>query len=602
MKSLQDVYAVLDELDYAPATYRDVERKLRQTPRLYGATSLSEISVDLDAFDATWKGRTDALALGFRTVRSFELWRTHVRGAMQRALGIRPKPSRTQADTWQAIHDALEDNGDGRRMKLFTLISRARRCSLAPCELTDVWIAEQHERIQGTHRSSFRQGVAKLNELIAERHDHRPIAELLPDAPFALPETGARQPFNGIELPETFWDDLAAFGTFLRQQRADELDENDLGRDPSASSDDGRDSLSPYRDALSWLVRELVDDGTIDPGDVTDLAAVVDADLVRQAAKRFRDRRDAGQTKAEASTLHSYVGRIASIARVWLCVSEKEQNRFYRLRQSPSIKTRNVGNIAAERERWLKHVILDERSATRDALLAAPETLMVEANTRLRQWSELSVTARVRTLRYAAAAAQMAILLRTMAVRRQNLRTLRFRGPAPTLVPPTGTSQPWLDIPPEEVKNERHLRAPVPQAAWRIIQRWLHIYRPILVDDHPTGHKAPDNEYLFPGQNGPISETQLERIFAFAVGSLGLGMSLHMARHAVAGLILHKYPNMIDAVADFLGDSRETVQKYYHFLDTARGTSESQNVLAAEAAKARKRRSATKSHKRKDSP
>jgi hypothetical protein len=601
MRNLQDVYAVLDELDYAEATYRDVERKIRQAPRLYGVASLSEIPLDLDVFDATWKGRTDALALGFRTVRSFELWRTHVRGAMQRGLGYTPQPARAQSDPWQAIHDSLEGTGDGRRLKLFTLISRARRHGLAPRDLTDAWIAEQHARFGSPRRSSFRQGVAKLNELVAERATYPAIAELLPDAPFALPSTDARRRFNGIELPESFWEDLDAFGAFLRRRKADELDQ-DLDRDPSAPADGGRDPLSPYRDALSWLVRELVDDGTIDPGDVTDLAAVVDADLVRQAAKRFRDRREAGETKSEASTLHSYVGRIASIARVWVGVSEEKKDRFHRLRQSPSVKTRNVEGISADRETWLRHVVLDEHSVTRDALLASPETLMGDADARLRRWSELSVTERVRTLRYAAAAAQMAVLLKVMAVRRQNLRTLRFRGSAPTLIPPTRTSQPWLDVPPDEVKNQRHLRAPVPQAAWRLIQRWLEVYRPILVEDHPTGHNAPDNAYVFPGRNGPISNTQIARMFEFAVGSLGLGMTMHMARHAVAGLILHRDPTLLEVVADFLGDDRRTVQRNYSFLDTARGTSESQNVLAAEAAKARKRRSATKSHKRKDSP
>ena len=71
-----------------------------------------------------------------------------------------------------------------------------------------------------------------------------------------------------------------------------------------------------------------------------------------------------------------------------------------------------------------------------------------------------------------------------------------------------------------------------------------------------------------------------------------------MIRHAVAGVILHENPNMVEAVADFLGDHPQTVRKYYSFLDTARGVSESQKVLADQAKKARKRQSATTSRRR----
>jgi integrase len=436
-----------------------------------------------------------------------------------------------------------------------------------------------------------------LNTLINERQDHLPILELLPDAPFALPETNARQPFGGIELPESFWEDLAVFEAFVcaRRKIDEPADDDELDEDEGIPR---QQRIAPYRDALSWLIRELIADEAIDPMAIHEVADVVDSQLVLRAAKRFRHRRDAGETKSEASTLHHYVRRLYAIARVWLEVPDDEQQRFRNLLKKKSVQTRNVGNIAADREIWLRHVILDKKSVIRDTLLHAPETFMNEADRRLRCWSELSVTERVRTLHFAMVAAQMALLVRAMAVRRRNLRELRFRGPQPTFIPPTGTSEAWIDIPPEEVKNERHLRAPVPEPAWRMIKRWLEVYRPLLVHHHPTGHTASDNDFVFPGRDGPISESQFERAFHFAVGTLGLGMSPHMIRHAVAGIILHENPNMLEAVADFLGNDPKTVRKYYSFLDTARGVSESQNVLADQAQKARKRQNTARRRQR----
>lgn len=582
--TLQDVYDRLDELGYSPTTYRDVRRDLQRAPQLHGVASLRDIPADLDAFDALWRDRGDALVLGFSSPRAFKLWRTHVRGAIRRARGEAVVASTTRDDAWRPILDQLAAEGVNRDKKLIMVAQRARREGLGPKDIDADWVAARHAALQSPRRSSFRQGVAVLNGLVERANEHLEIRGVLPAAAIPLPETNARKRFGGLELPRGFHDDLARFIDHYRRARDDLEDDEEVG-EPSRRDRD-------YVCAVSWLVRELVHAGEIGAEEVTDLSAVVDVDLVRRAAKSFRDRREAGETKAEASTLHSYVGTIKAIAAIWIGASEEEIREYRKLMNKKSVKTKNVNRIAHDREKWLKKVVLSRDSTIRDTVLTMPDTLMRSADRDLARWSELSVSDRMRAIRTAAAACQTAIMLRTMALRKANVRNLRFRGRTPTLILPGRTRGARIEIPGDEVKNRRDLSGPVPQSAWPIVRRWLEVYRPLLVDHHPTGHDAADSDFVFPSTSPdrPMSVNSIDRCFNYAASTLGVGLTPHMTRHVVAAIVLHRDPTKLEVVADFLGDTPATVKKNYTFLDTQRASEDAQSQLAKETTAARRRR------------
>jgi len=587
--TLQDVYDRLDELGYSPTTYRDVRRDIARALQLHGVASLREIPADLDAFDALWRDRDDALVLGFSSPRAFRIWRTHVRGAIRRARGEAASASTTRDDAWRPILDYLTAEGSNRDKKMMVLAQRARRESLAPCDVDADWVAARHAALKSTHRSSLRQGVAVLNDLVERADEHPRIREVLPSAAIPLPETNARKRFGGLELPRGFHDDVERFLNHYRRGR------NDLGDDEDEeTAEEPSRREREYVCAISWLVRELVHAGELEAEEVTDLSAVVDVDLVRRAAKSFRDRREAGETKAEASTLYTYVGTIKAIAAIWIGASEEEIREYRKLMNKKSVKTKNVNGIAHDREQWLKQVVLSRDSTIRDTVLTMPDTLMRSADRDLARWSELSVSDRMRAIRAAAAACQTAIMLRTMALRKANVRGLRFRGRTPTLILPGRTRGARIEIPGAEVKNGRDLSGPVPQSAWPIVRRWLEVYRPLLVEHHPTGHNAVDSEYVFPSPSSdrPMSVNSMDRCFNHAVSMLGVGLTPHMTRHVVAAIILHRDPTKLEVVADFLGDTPATVKKNYTFLDTQRASEDAQSQLAKETTAARRRRRA----------
>jgi integrase len=88
--------------------------------------------------------------------------------------------------------------------------------------------------------------------------------------------------------------------------------------------------------------------------------------------------------------------------------------------------------------------------------------------------------------------------------------------------------------------------------------------------------KMPDGPYIFPGlarprfvkdairlPDGCMSPATMAEIWALGDERIGLGISPHECRHAIATLILAVEPGNFAKAAAVLGDDEETVRRHY---------------------------------------
>jgi integrase len=86
---------------------------------------------------------------------------------------------------------------------------------------------------------------------------------------------------------------------------------------------------------------------------------------------------------------------------------------------------------------------------------------------------------------------------------------------------------------------------------------------PRFIDIH-KGRGFVDNDFLFPGEKGPLSRQALNKIWNRSVNLLGIpGLTPHMMRHVVATLHLAIRPGDYAVVAAMLCDKISTVEKFY---------------------------------------
>lgn len=591
--TLQDVRDRLPELGYAPGSLPDLLKALDRAGRLHDNLPLCRIPADLDAFDARWRGKVDALSLGFQSRSAFNKWRSLVRGALKRATGLvaARQAALATGDEWQQLIDHVASHsGRGRRygphrqLTLLILAERARLAGRTPHEIDEAWAQAQHDALRYERRRAFRRALAFLARLVAEADPA--IAHLLPASPPPLPRPARPGPVEASLLPASFHEDLERCLAWYRWRGADPALARHLPNAGKAAM-----SVKAYRSTVSWLVRELVEGGEIAPEEITDLSVICRHSFIRAAAIRFSARRaePQGGLKAHAGSLHSYVSKLSLIAAEYVKVDAAEQLELKGLRAQHAVRTSGVAQIAEHREAFLRELVRNARM--RRTVLLLPDTLIRAADELLARWAELRPKQRMTCLRLAIAAAQTAILLRSMALRATNLRMLRYRGPGATLVMPRRAGEPpRIAIPAFETKNKRRLDAKLAPGAVPIVLRFLQVYRQLLIDAHPYGKGAVDSDFLFPGcaADRPMDASTAALAFAEGIEHVGLGMTQHECRHAVACLILMAHPERLQVVADWLGDDPATVRKHYMFLDTQRAADLGQQHIAEMLKEARR--------------
>jgi hypothetical protein len=156
---------------------------------------------------------------------------------------------------------------------------------------------------------------------------------------------------------------------------------------------------------------------------------------------------------------------------------------------------------------------------------------------------------RVRAPRKAAVGAQLAVAIAVLSVapvRLANLTTIRVGF---NLIKPDGPdSNYWLVFPDYDVKNRVNLQFPLPQYLTRLIDEYVHQFRPTLL-------RGSNGDALFPGQgSGAKQKAKLStQITQRILKATGLRMTVHQFRHAAAAIILKHDPGNYQIVRLLLG-------------------------------------------------
>jgi hypothetical protein len=149
----------------------------------------------------------------------------------------------------------------------------------------------------------------------------------------------------------------------------------------------------------------------------------------------------------------------------------------------------------------------------------------------------------------AAVTAQIAVAIAILTVAPVRLANLVGIKLGVNLTKPDGPdSSYWLAFPDYDVKNRVRLEYHLEPYLTRMIDEYVHDYRPILL-------RGRNDDWLFPGQQGEAKSSTLlsgqitHRIYQ----ATGLRMTAHQFRHAAGALILQCRPGEYELVRQLLG-------------------------------------------------
>lgn len=128
------------------------------------------------------------------------------------------------------------------------------------------------------------------------------------------------------------------------------------------------------------------------------------------------------------------------------------------------------------------------------------------------------------------------------------------------LIKPGGPhSNYWLVFPDYDVKNRVKLEFPLDDALTRLIDDYVHEFRPSLL-------RGRNEDWLFPGQRGGAKQSISfgTQIVNKIYDATGLRMTIHQFRHAAGALLLKRYPGNYELVRRVLGhrNIQTTINSY----------------------------------------
>ncbi|MFG6592635.1 tyrosine-type recombinase/integrase [Sulfitobacter sp. 1A12157] len=606
VNTLRDVALLLPQI-YSESSAKAYQAAFHRVEKLTGQRlahlpadekSWSDLSAKI-VWAGTFKGRTQQAA-----ERAFETWRGKISAAIKRAkaqTGEIPENQLDAAQAWDVILGYVKSvqntfNAEDERIlpnmsSLSISNLRARFNTHAPANLSTEIAETTLLALPADKAATFRRSIRFFDRLIAERDQHSPIAALLPGAPLGPLRSLRDRPIVWGRFPDSFRISLQHMIKVAIRGHAPRRDPlaDQLGEDPLAIRRAARkDRRKPvknaevaeksYKAALSWLARHAyVDRRSV--YELADVRGLLTAEAIDRATARYVSRAEGDPALMKVQTtssLSSYLAVLSTLARTNQCdesvLHAIEDARWDRGNWSPY-----SNEMSGVREAFVKKIDRDPEIVRN--ILKGPRTLIQEAQRDFQNWNQLSSHARSRTLHISMSAAILALQL-ARPLRTKNINQLTISGATPDLTAPRGKDKPaWLDISRVAVKNHRNIECPLPGSTWSVLNFWIVNGRSQWLEMHADSQVSND-VHLFPGsKNGrPICRQTLNTAWNRGIARLGLtGMTPHMMRHVAATIFLTQYPGQYGAVADLLGDRRETVEAFY-----ARGAGQAAARLFAE--------------------
>jgi site-specific recombinase XerD len=264
-------------------------------------------------------------------------------------------------------------------------------------------------------------------------------------------------------------------------------------------------------------------------GDLNSLSALLSPDV----AVRILDAYWAKNGETPKAFTIDLACRFVAIARETKCIDEAACERLDQMRRD--LEDHRRGGFTDKNTVLIRQVLTP---AVWRRVVKLPEQLMSAARSQ-----RLSAPLR------AAVTAQLAVaiaILTVAPVRLSNLVAIKL---GTNLIKPGGPdSNYWLTFRDYDVKNRVPLQYPLEHYLTRVIDEYVHDFRPILL-------RGRNDEWLFPGQRGGAKANILfsgqitDRIYRMT----GLRITVHQFRHAAGAIFLKRRPGEYELVRQLLG-------------------------------------------------
>jgi integrase-like protein len=236
--------------------------------------------------------------------------------------------------------------------------------------------------------------------------------------------------------------------------------------------------------------------------------------------------------------------RFVAIAKETKCLDDAACERLDEMRQT--LEEHREGGLTDKNIAFIRQVLT---SGVWRRVVKLPQAMMIAAR-----------AARAYAPVRSAVTAQLAVaiaILTVAPVRLANLASIKLGF---NLIKPNGPdSNYWLVFPRYDVKNRVKLEYPLEPSLSRLIDEYIHNFRPVLL-------RGRNEDWLFPGQRGggkgkiSFGGQITERIYK----ATGLQPTVHQFRHAAGALILQRRPGEYELVRQLLGHRNvQTTIKFY---------------------------------------
>lgn len=567
-----------------------------------------QVKIILDAeVGEGWRGLDFPTQGAWNTFRSRA--KTGIEGAFQDARldPLKRRGRNALAPAWQAFMaelDAAQIAGTISKWTTFTLTGLARFASAQGADpgavnpgLFQAWIAAaevhakaagklvRNARVRGPGRHAYdaarawnkliASGVAPgapvvLRGLRTKRKWNSPISSFHPELRNEIDcyvewlRGGVAQAARQAGLSEDDPFGAYATGEYEHVRFPDRVNAAGNGPKPRITSV-SPGTVKRYLHLIRLTVNAVAEERRIPVSSIRSLADVVNPDGAAKALKVHMHRqKERGKWDPRCSSLHGIGAWILGVARSWSRLDEVQIARIKAMMKDPRVRTESVGRMSAQRRDALRNI---HHSWFVKTWVDLPTALVNEC--RRPDGSYKTDEGSRATMRAAVALAIAQIL----PLRLENLSTFTISGRSPTLVRPRVRTGFWsVDVPAAEIKNKDGAYGVLDARASAIIAAYVEHIRPIDLRVYAKGH----SDCLFPGnsksehRSGHIDIKCTGKAISSRLQAAGLGnLTTHCIRHVTATLLLAWRPDLLQTVADLLGDTVETVEKHYVRGNTA---------------------------------
>lgn len=566
-----------EDLASISATMRYFERHIATSP--YGAVSRSK---DLETACMRGNSRLRTLLTRFHEAQG----------------NITPQVGR---DDWDRLISYVEDReGFLERGATFTtgksrgLTPLRARSAVAPKDLTQNAIDGIVRDATSEKRRSICKGLALLNRLIAEFHDDPELSGLLPISTFDIPtgsDRAARILWTSLppELRASAESVMESTVAGPKEQVAQARQRIKSGEDPEVvmaelngiSANKRKVPGNPnaakegYKAAIRWLIRAAEEEGKI-RHDFFDIADLFQSDIIEAACEHQIERSEASdelKNPKETQTLNNRLTALRTLARHGMRRDELVAivDLYSLIHEEFVIAPGNSrSDEADEMCRLIQH-----SPHLAASFVNAPKSISEMAEAQLVAAREREdEEAEQRALRLYATAVAFAVQV-SRPVRTSNIIRLRHRS-----CENAKGNLDWIEkgkharltFKEREIKNSRVITVHLEDDEAKILWKWMGEYRQRFL----KLKGIEDTVYIIPGEavprlqkresnlpRGCVAASTMAEVWDDGARIIGINLTPHQARHAIATLILAIEPGNFAKVASVLGDEKDTVIRHY---------------------------------------